>query len=240
MNFQDLHELLRVEVMRRIDSGELTGTRLAQQTGFRQGHMSNFLNRKRSLSLEGLDRVLAAQGLSIESILPVALAAGLEMDQPVAGDREPVEMVPVVSASTAAEEAEIAAASVIERLPVAASRLRDNRARPSRRNAGWERFVAVRADVQQAAAMEPILAPGSLAVIDRQYNSLAPYHAHRPTLYAVRHGGGLLLRYVEFDEGRLILRPLALSCGVQLIAVGANEMPSDLLVGRVCLLVHEI
>ncbi len=45
---------------------------------------------------------------------------------------------------------------------------------------------------------------------------------------------------MEFDEGRLILRPLALNCGVQLIAVGANEMPSDLLVGRVCLLVHEI
>jgi len=239
MNFQDLHELLRVEVMRRIESGDLTGTRLAQQTGFRQGHMSNFLNRKRSLSLEGLDRVLAAQDLSIESILPVMLAAGLEAGEPV-GDAEPVEMVPVVSASTAAEEAAIAAASVIERVPVAASRLKDNRARPSRRNAGWERFVAVRADVQQAAAMEPLLAAGSLAVIDRQYSSLAPYHAHRPTLYAVRHGGGLLLRYVEFDEGRLILRPLALNCGVQLIAVGANEMPSDLIAGRVCLLVHEM
>jgi len=34
MNFQDLHELLRLEVLRRIESGDLTGTRLAGQAGF--------------------------------------------------------------------------------------------------------------------------------------------------------------------------------------------------------------
>jgi hypothetical protein len=247
MNFQDLHELLRLELVRRIESGDLTGTRLAQQTGFRQAHISNFLNRKRALSLEGLDRVLAAQGLTVDGIQPIAIAAGA-VAPGASGteapgrfeDAEPMEMVPVVSASTAAEEGEIVAASVVETLPVASLRLRDNRARPGRRSAGWQRFVAVRADVQQAAAMEPLLAQGSIAVIDRHYNSLAPYHAHQPTLYAARHGGGLVLRYVEFDEGRLILRPLAMSCPVLLIAVGANELPSDYIAGRVCLLVHEL
>ena len=68
MNFQDLHELLRLELLRRIELGSLTGTSLARQSGFRQAHISNFLNRKRSLSLDGLDRVLAAQNLSIEQI----------------------------------------------------------------------------------------------------------------------------------------------------------------------------
>jgi len=261
MNFQDLHEILRLELLRRIESGALTGTRLAQQTGFRQAHISNFLNRKRALSLEGLDRVLAAQGLSVDRILPVDLSAAADIaprrntgPQHAPGHRIPsaeelaalpvstetIEMVPVVSASTAAEEGEVLPASVIETLPVASSRLRDNRARPGRRSASWRRFVAVRPDVQQTAAMEPLLAPGVVAVIDRHYNTVAPYQAHQPTLYAVRHGGGLLLRYVEFDEGRLILRPISMNWPVLLIPVAAHEMPSDHIAGRVCLLIHEL
>jgi hypothetical protein len=240
MNFQDLHELLRLEVLRRIESGDLTGTRLAQQTGFQQAHISNFLNRKRALSMEGLDRVLAAQGLTVEEILPVAVSAGAEVGAPAeTAPGEEIALVPIVSPSAAAEEGEIRAA-VIEALPVAASRLLDNRARPSRRTAGWQRFVALRLDAQQAAAMEPVLASGTIAVIDRHYNSLAPYRAHEPTLYAVRHGAGLLLRYVEFAEGWLVLRPSAMECAVQLIAVGPDEMPSDHIAGRVCLLIHDL
>ena len=52
MNFQDLHELLRVELVRRIEQGTLTGSRLAVQAGFQQAHISNFLNRKRALCLD--------------------------------------------------------------------------------------------------------------------------------------------------------------------------------------------
>src|SRR5947209_8695859 len=40
-----------------------------KQTKFEQAYISNFLNRKRSLSLEGMDRVLAAQNLSIYDLL---------------------------------------------------------------------------------------------------------------------------------------------------------------------------
>src|SRR6202020_3113794 len=75
MNFQDLHELLRIELLRRIELGSLTGSSLARQAGYRQAHISNFLNRKRALSLEGLDRVLAAQNLTVDQILPLDLSA---------------------------------------------------------------------------------------------------------------------------------------------------------------------
>jgi hypothetical protein len=81
-------------------------------------------------------------------------------------------------------------------------------------------------------------------VIDRHYNSLAPYRARRRTLYAVRAGGGLALRFVDFDSasdaGRLILRPLALEFPVQLVEVGEGETPGDYIVGRVCLVVSEL
>jgi len=234
MNFQELHELLRLELARRIERGSLTGRRLASQTGFQQAHISNFLNGRRSLSLEGLDRVLAAQHLTVDQLLPVELAAA------VVPSAEPMETVPVVSPSAAMDEARVTEASVIETVQVPASRLYDNRARSAGKRAHWQRFVAVRADAQQTAAMEPLLPPGAIAVLDRHYNSLAPYRAQQPTLYAVRCGAALLLRYVEFNEGRLILRPYSREFPVQLLAPSAHESPTDYLVGRVCMVFSEL
>jgi len=237
MNFQDLHELLRVELLRRIERGSLTGSRLAQQAGFQQAHISNFLNRKRALSLEGLDRVLASQNLTIDQILPVDLAAAAS---PAVQSHEPTDIVAVVSSSVAMDEPRVAESAIIETVQVSASRLHDNRARPSTRHAHWQRFVAIRADAQQSAAMEPLLAPGAIAVLDRHYNSLAPYRAHQPTLYAVRCGGSLLLRYVDFDEGHLILRPYSRAFPVQLLPLASHESPADYIVGRVCLIFSEL
>ncbi len=69
MKFKSLQENLRKAIWQRIDEGELTGLRLAGQTGFKQAHISNFLNRKRSLSLEGMDKVLSVQRLSVLDLL---------------------------------------------------------------------------------------------------------------------------------------------------------------------------
>src|ERR1017187_2071824 len=69
MKFRALQENLRQLLWDRINAGEITGLRLAEQTGFKQAHISNFLNRKRGLSLEGMDRVLAVQHLSVLDLL---------------------------------------------------------------------------------------------------------------------------------------------------------------------------
>jgi hypothetical protein len=88
--------------------------------------------------------------------------------------------------------------------------------------------------------MDPMIAAGTIVVLDRHYNSLAPYRAHQRTLYAVRCGAGLVLRFVEFDDGRLILRPLSLAFPVQLLALESHEAPADYIVGRVCLVISEL
>jgi hypothetical protein len=235
MNFQDIHELLRLELLRRIELGSLTGTSLARQSNFRQAHISNFLNRKRALSLDGLDRVLASQNLSVEQILPLDICAA--SSPPATG---PIEVIPVVSPSTAMDESQVRPEAVIETVHVSASRLQDNRSRPSLKYAHWQRFLAIRADAQQTAAMDPMLVAGSIVVLDRHYTSLAPYRAHQRTLFAVRCGAGLAVRYVEFDDGRLILRPLSLAYPVQLLTLGSHESPSDYIVGRVCLVISEL
>src|SRR5205807_8634639 len=69
MKFKALQEDLRKTIWARIDAGQLTGLRLAGLTGFKQAHISNFLNRKRGLSLEGMDKVLGVQKLSVLDLL---------------------------------------------------------------------------------------------------------------------------------------------------------------------------
>jgi hypothetical protein len=239
MNFEDLHESLRMELGRRIERGLLTGTELARQTGFKQAHISNFLNGRRALSLSGLDRVLAAQGMSVDQMMPLDLSASSESEP-----NAETEAVPVVSIATAVNDAVVRPEAVIETVQIAASALRGNRWWAPEKFAQWQRYVAVRADAQQAAAMDPLITPGALVVLDRHYHSLAPYSAQRRTLYAVRvgggAGGGLLLRYVEFDGGSLILRPLAQDVSVQVITPAAKETPADYIVGRVCVVVSEL
>src|ERR1700692_3089822 len=72
MKFKILQDNLRKILWELIEAGELTGLHLAQQTGFKQAHISNFLNKKRGLSLEGMDKVLAMQHLSVLDLLDPA------------------------------------------------------------------------------------------------------------------------------------------------------------------------
>jgi DNA-binding Xre family transcriptional regulator len=267
MNFQDLHEKLRLELLSRIAAGGLTGTKLAQQTGFRQAHISNFLNRRRALSLEGLDKVLAAQEMQVEDIISLNLSAEAERAPPVYAppvDARPgisaqqastahltaqppaaeivggTEEIPVVPGSSAMDDARIHANGIVETISISSSLLAGHGARPAARVKDWQRFVAIRTDAQQAAAMEPVLATGSVAVIDRHYNSLVPYRSTQPNLCAVRCGAALLLRFVEFDDGHLILRPASVKWPTQLLRLRNEESPADYLVGRVCLLFQEL
>ncbi len=88
--------------------------------------------------------------------------------------------------------------------------------------------------------MQPLLPPETIAVIDRHYNSPVPYQPPRPSIFAVRVGNALHFRIAEFENNRLILRPVELNYPVQLLALGPHEMPSDLIVGRVCLTIAPI
>jgi transcriptional regulator with XRE-family HTH domain len=239
MNFQDLHERLRLKLLGRIESGGLTGTALARQSNFKQAHISNFLNGKRALSLEGLDRVLAAQGLTVDQLLPVELNAAAEP-----ASAAEMEAVPVVTPATAMNEPVVRPGAVIETVQVPSAGLRSNRWWAPEKYVRWQRYVAVRADAQQAAAMAPMILPGAVAVVDRHYRSLAAYHPQQRTLYAVRAGqrtgAGLVLRHVELHGETLVLRPLVPGIPVQVVTPGPQETPADYIVGRVCVVVAEV
>jgi hypothetical protein len=234
MNFTQIHERLRLELLRRIQRGTLSVSLLARQTGLGQPHLSNFLRVRRKLSLEAMDRILAAQHLTVADLLPV-MARAAAAQSPEAGD-----MVPVVTHAAALFEPYIRPSAVQSMLHFPAGTLESIRARASSARRAWQRFVAVRTHAADAPAMEPLVLPEAIALIDRHYNSLAPYRPNRPNLYAVRHDSHLKLRYVDLELNRLVLRPLNIAYPVELIDVDQWESPSDPLAGRVALIVNDL
>jgi hypothetical protein len=235
MNFSQLQERLRMELGRRIDRGQLTGTLLARQTGLRQSHLSNFIRRKRQLSLSALDRVLAAQSLSVEDLLPES--SRTEAEPPTAED---FSIVPLVSAATALHSPVVNQRSILELIHLPTGMLDQLRPRRTLARRTWQRFVAVRLSAAQARPMDPVLTGGSVAVLDRHFNSLAPNQPPRPNIYAVDVSNTLVFRYVSYDADRLILRPHALDFPVELLRLGPEESPSDCIVGRVCVIITEL
>jgi len=233
MNFTQMHERLRLELLRRIQRGTLSVSLLARQTGFGQPHLSNFLRNRRQLSLEAIDSVLAAQHMTATDLLPVLHQPG---SLPMDGEES---SVPLVSHHAALFEPYIrpSAAQFMLRLPAGA--LQSIRSRVTSPRRAWQRFVAVRVPAADALPMEPLVLPDATALLDRHYTSLMPYRPNRSNLYAVRHGSHLTLRYVDFVSNRLVLRPHNIGFSVDLIEVDPDKSPADFIVGRVALILNE-
>ncbi|HEX3986320.1 MAG TPA: helix-turn-helix transcriptional regulator [Acidobacteriaceae bacterium] len=237
MKLLELHERLRLETWRRIDQGLLSRALLASRTGLAQAHISNFLHRRRRLSLTALDRVLEAHALSVEELVvsgrtsqPSALTRGLE----------PHDTVPIVSPAAAMNTPHISAQAVLGGLQLPEHWLASFPARRVVGRASWDRFVGVRVTAAQALPMDPVLRTGSLVVLDRHYNSLVNRKPPHPNLYGVRIGAQMVFRHAAFESGRLVLRPRALDSPLDVIELAPHESPADLLVGRVCLCLSEV
>jgi transcriptional regulator with XRE-family HTH domain len=236
MKFLELHERLRLETWRRIDKGILSRSLLARQSGLALAHISNFLHRRRRLSLPALDRILRAQALGVEDLSP-AEPAGFASERTA---RDSMDLVPVVSQNAAMTSPLIPPRSMQGSVQVPSGWLASFPARRAVGRGSWERFVAVRITRDQALPMDPVLRIGSVVILDRHYNSLATLRPPTPNLYGVRSGTQMLFRHVTFEASRLVLRPRALEFPIEVIELSPQESPSDLLVGRVCLCISEI
>ena len=216
-----------MELLRRIDREVLTAALLARQTGLQQSHISNVLRSKRHFSLQALDRVLAAQRLSVEDLL-----APEEQTAPLPGALQ--EAIPLVSQSVAMNDSLIALSPTTEFIRLPGAVFSELRPKQGARRRQWQRFVAIGVTASQAESMQPVLLPNMVLVLDRHYNSLTPSATDAMDIFAVRVEKTLYLRYVTFDANRLILRPHRLDHPIRLVEVEPQLSPSDLIIGRVC------
>jgi hypothetical protein len=69
MLISDMQDSLRKITLRRIANGECSGVALAQATGFKEAHVSNFLHGHRNVSIEGFDKFLRALKLSAADLI---------------------------------------------------------------------------------------------------------------------------------------------------------------------------
>jgi transcriptional regulator with XRE-family HTH domain len=233
MKVKTLQENLRKALRHRIEEGGLTGLRLAQQTGFKQAHISNFLNRKRNLSLEGMDKLLNVQHLSVLDLLdPEEINKRASILPP---SEDAFENVVLVDGTTAAHELLLMSMDVKEILKFKKSFLR--RLRPELESAArgkWERFAVLRVDGRDGMSMYPRLLPGATILVDRHYNSLKPYRKGDNNMYAVNKNGVCTIKYVEAAGRNLVLRPHNQAYPVEVISMEAGKGAGDYLVGRVC------
>jgi len=237
MNFSQLHEQLRLELLRRIERGMLSGTLLARQTGLQPAHISNFLHCKRRLSLDALDRVLSAQSITLEELLAQASTRIIQSRKKSAA---PTNNIALVSQTVAMYESHIRTSSVLELIQLPPGYLDHLLARRSPERRSWERFIAVRASYTQAEPMAPAVLPHAILVIDRHYTSLVPYRPPMPSIYAIQRGSTMLFRYATLLGSNIVLRPHKIEHPVELIEVKPEESPGSFVVGRVCVSISEV
>ena len=209
----------------------LTGLSLAEQTGFKQAHISNFLNRKRGLSIDAMDKVLSVLRISVLDLL----------DQEEVNQRSSIprtldsgfEEVFLVEKNTASKPVIVnALAAGVLKFPKTLL----HKLRPEMENnrEKWRRFIAVKVDGREGMSMYPRLLPGAIVLIDRHYNSLKPYRKSELNIYAFNHEGDCLLKYVEVSGKNLILRPHNNVYPVEVLPLKSGKTAYDYIIGRIC------
>lgn len=233
MKFKTLQENLRKALWARIHARQLTGLGLAEMTGFKQAHISNFLNGKRGLSLDGMDRVLEVQHLSVLDLLdPDEVNKRASITPPT---EDEFENVLLVDAQVAATEPLVTSERVRDILKYKKNflkRLKANVEGPDRSE--WRRFVLVKIDQKDGMSMYPRLLPGATVLIDRHYTSLAPYRRLEPNMYAVKKDGGCTVKYVEVSGNNLVLRPHNQGYPIEVVNIAEGKTAAEYVVGRVC------
>jgi len=226
-----LQENLRQVLEQRIAAGKLSGLRLARETGFQQAHISNFLNRKRGLSLEGMDKVMASQKLSVLDLLDAAEINKRASIPPPA--EESFENVFLVDMRTAAHDALVTSEKVHDIYKFKRTFLRRLKPEMQTPREGWTRFVLIRMGAD-GMSMSPRIVNGAIVLIDRQYNSLKPHRRGEMNMYAVRQNGSATVKYVELSGNNLILRPHNQAYPVDIIPIEDGKTATDYIAGRIC------
>jgi hypothetical protein len=232
MKFKILQDNLRKVLWERIDAGELTGLHLAQQTEFKQAHISNFLNRKRGLSLEGMDKVLAVQHLSVLDLLDPSEVNKRASILPPSADE--FENVLLTDSSVAATQPLITSMHVKDILKFKKSFLHQLKPAPEGDRSAWQRFVLIQVDAREALSMFPRLMPGATLLLDRHYNALKPYRKGEFNMYAVLKNDTCAVRYVEVAGNHLVLRPHNQSSPLEVLPMADGKSTADYLIGRIC------
>jgi hypothetical protein len=234
MTLQDVQDQLRVHIRARIGRGELTGRALAAEASLPQGHLSNFLNSRRGLSLESMDRLMSALHLGVIDLMtPEELRAHIPP-----GRLSGVEPVAMVSAEHAAL-ARFRDDQILERRNFNKSFLRKLKPDAAVDRSDWLRFVLIKLDRGSTSGFFPRSTAATL-LVDRYYNSLQPYRRLHPNLYALNLAERCVAAYLSVCDNCLMLHPREPRQPIEVVRIEPGRSYWDYIVGRVCYVGMEV
>lgn len=237
MLISDLQDRLRVLVRERIEAGEVTGTELGERAGCRQAHVSNFLNGRRGLSIEAMDRMMASLQLEARDLIGVGRRPNVAAP---GGNGLALEMIPLLGMDSPLLERDFDGCEAVEFLYLRKSYLRRFRPEGSAVRRRWRRWVMVRGDKEAVRAMPGCLRPGAMLLLDRHYDSLREARPGEANLYVVQWGEQRLVRYVEQHDTLLLLRPESAQVAVEVVQLAHDAQAADYLLGRVSMISNEV
>ena len=228
MNFSQLQERVRAELLRRIKQGPLTRVHIARRSGLSQPHISRFLQGKMNLSYESMDRLLAALHLSVESLLDGATA----FPRCNADDLHDADFLtpgdPLIVPNAVFEPSTSLA-----------------------RRQARERWVALLLTAAHADPMRPALEAGDLVLLDRHSTAPGPSPvpgtppgsgpapaepASAPPVYALQlRRGATVFRHIVIDRARglFLLQPANHAYPVQAVPYARSGAADSPVLGRV-------
>jgi Peptidase S24-like len=223
-DFRALQERLRKRLLDEIAAGQLTGLQLARDTGFRQAHISNFLNCKRGLSLQAMDEIMRARKLTLENLLEGGGKAKTRR-RSLQASSAGVSWIPLVDAKNCLAS-DVPFALGEDALQAMSKRLGRLCPKVQLPRPHWQRFVAMRVTPEDVKAMPRQLVRGAVMVIDRHSNAAEP-----DALYVVRQEGNVVVRYLEQVGGKMVLRADNSEVSLKVL-----QDPTEI-VGRVCVVI---
>jgi transcriptional regulator with XRE-family HTH domain len=234
VRFQNLQDTLRAAIWARLERGDMTGTVLAAHAGFQQAHLSNFLNGRRGLSLQAMDRLLDVLRLDVLDLAGVNETARLRDGSGSA--RPNMQRLAVVRLLAAASFPRFDEDQIQDTIEVSKLWLRRLKPKMVGNRRDWTRFVVVKVVEEEVSGMAPLVSAGALLLLDRYCNwPPPPSEIPDTSLYAVRDGQRCLVRRITAAHGSLLLRPLreGENSPVALIPVPPGRRHGDFVVGRV-------
>lgn len=225
MGFISDHEKIRLEVERRIDAGEVTGSGLAEKIGLHQSTISNFIKKERRLGYESIDALRDVLGITDDFLR--------DPSPSVQSTQE--EFVPVVSHAHAMAKPLIYPNLIARRSGVTiASLIKLTSAPATLTRQQWTRFVAIDVSSEQADFLEPILSKGAIVVIDRHFQRFARSRLDPLSLFAINNNERLELGYPEQYGESLVLAAHIPQIPGRPVVIAPHQRVAQLIIGRIC------
>jgi hypothetical protein len=229
MSLLRLQDQLRVHIRAQIARRQWTGRALARQANLPQGHLSNFLHSRRGLSLDSMDRLMAALHIDIHDLTNSQQSQAPEQERASRNGMEPIAMVSPENAVLARFRAE----QILATRDFSRSFLRKLRPHPAVDRSDWLRFVLIKLDRNNLGVFFPRSSAVTL-LVDRYYSSLQPYRRIQPNLYALHLEGRCVVAHIAVCDNCLMLRPREPRAPVEVVRIEPGRTYSDYIVGRIC------